>query len=776
MRRIAPHLLAVALALVPAIGTARAQDLVADLRGEADEPLYLEADTLTYDTRTRGAVASGNVYIAYRGYQLFADEVTYDDPGNRLAAAGGVRLEEPNGNVVVARNVDLSDDLADGFLTALRVDTIYRTRFAADSAQRIGDSVTIFQDAGYTACWSCRRRPNRPPTWAIQSRRVIYDEAERTLTFEEPQFDLFGASIGPLPTFSIPDPTVRRRSGLLTPTAIYSNLIGFGVRVPYFQTLGPSADLTVAATPLTRQGLFGDAIFRQRTANGIYSVRGAGIYQLDPGAFDDTSGDRKLRGAVRSRGRFDINPFWQWGWETTVTTDRSFLSDYKQDEEDNLTAPSTLFLTGLGSRNYLDARLWGFRILQEDYRSREVLNPPSPFSGVGQDLQRKQAFVHPAIDYEGVLGTAVLGGEVSWRLNTIALSRAETDAFGTRTDFGREARFRGVEGTFARASAEVDYRRRMIGPLGTVLTPFAGVRGDLFAYENRDADVAALEEDDLVGRLMPHAGATLSWPFLITAPWGTQTIEPIGELIARPDEMAIGDLPNEDAQSVVFDTTNLFGPTKFSGYDRVEGGIRANVGLRYTVQNYSGGFLSAMVGQSYHLAGRNSYIKPDILDAASGSGLQSDVSDWVADVTIDTNSGFALSAKGRFDEADLTLQRAELSAAARTGPLSTQVIYAFLNEEPDLGFTEDREEVHGSASLRVFDRVRAFGTVRYDLQDRDVIRHGAGLAYDDDALSVSLAYSEDRGGMPDDPIDRTIFFRVGLRTIGDANLSSGLDN
>ena len=50
----------------------------------------------------------------------------------------------------------------------------------------------------------------------------------------------------------------------------------------------------------------------------------------------------------------------------------------------------------------------------------------------------------------------------------------------------------------------------------------------------------------------------------------------------RPNERLAGGLPNEDAQSFVFDTTSLFERDKFSGFDRTEGGTRANVGLRYT--------------------------------------------------------------------------------------------------------------------------------------------------------------------------------------------------
>ena len=67
--------------------------------------------------------------------------------------------------------------------------------------------------------------------------------------------------------------------------------------------------------------------------------------------------------------------------------------------------------------------------------------------------------------------------------------------------------------------------------------------------------------------------------------------------------------PNEDAQSLVFDDTNIFEVNKFSGYDRVEGGVRANYGAKYTLTT-SKGYADVLFGQSYQVAGRNSYLNP----------------------------------------------------------------------------------------------------------------------------------------------------------------------
>ncbi len=56
-------------------------------------------------------------------------------------------------------------------------------------------------------------------------------------------------------------------------------------------------------------------------------------------------------------------------------------------------------------------------------------------------------------------------------------------------------------------------------------------------------------------------------------------------MIGRPDEQLAGTLPNEDAQSLVFDDPSLFDWDKFSGYDRVgRGGTRVNIGLRYRAE------------------------------------------------------------------------------------------------------------------------------------------------------------------------------------------------
>lgn len=736
-----------------------------------DSRMLLEADELVYDTRADTVAAQGSVEIYYDGYTLFAHRVTLDRKTNRLAASGGVRLIEPDGNVVTASSLDLSDDLRNGFIDSLTVDTIQRTRFAAESARREEGERIVFEKGVYSACASCIDDPTKRPIWQIKAKRIIHDKSEQTVYFDEPRLEFLDVPIAYAPWLSAPDPSVKRKTGFLAPTTIYSEQVGFGVSVPYFWALAPNYDLTLTTTPLSRQGALVATEWRQRLMTGAYDVRLTGIFQADQKAFSGTDGDRTFRGSAASKGEFWLNQRWKWGWDLAWTTDPTFVGDYNIPLGDEDEAVSTLYLSGLGERNLFDLRGYAFRVFQQDaVLVSDNYIPPAPFSAPGLEQQSKQPVVLPVFDYVGYANQPVAGGEWSWTTNVTALNRETTDAIAGSDG---SIRYRGAAGTFARFTAETTWRREIIGAGGQLFTPYADLRGDLFAIDSTESAVEPLRGQTLVARGMPSIGLDWRYPWLFASEWGNQVVTPVAQIVARPNETSIGELPNEDAQSIVFDDTTLFEWDKFSGFDRVEGGTRANVGVEYSAQLASGGAVAALIGQSYQLAGENSYSEADILDSTANSGLGSSESDYVTRLAVDTQKGLRVGARARFDNVSFDAKRIEVSATGVRGPLTAQVLYAYLGREPGIGITDDRREVQGSAALRLLTNWRAFGTLRYDLERDDVVADGYGLAFDDESFSASISYAEDRSGATGIPVDRTIFFRFGLRTIGDIDLSSG---
>ena len=499
--------------------------------------------------------------------------------------------------------------------------------------------------------------------------------------------------------------------------------------------------------------------------SGSYNVRVAGIFQRDPDRFVDEgrqlSGSREFRGSVQSAGKFHINPRWVWGWDLIATTDRVFGRDYGIDDAEAKDVPASVYLTGQTTRNYFDLRAMYFRVQRENTIDNEGL--PSEYE---HDDQAEQAVLHPVLDHNYVLDRPVGGGELNVNSNLTSLSREESDLQTVPvTDY-----YAGVAGTFTRASTDVSWQRTFVGVGGQVLTPFAYVKADLNWVGGDDA-AAGLSSNEFIVRAMPAIGAEYRWPFLISSSVGTQTISPIAQIIVRPDETHIGDVPNDDAQSLVFDDTILFARDKFSGYDRQEGGVRANFGLSYQARFANGMSIDSLIGQSIQVAGRNSFATL----VGSDTGLEDDESDFVGRLTVDSGYGLATTARGSFDSRDFDLRRAEISATAAHGRSSITGAFTFLRQRPDVGIIDDRRELTGAATVGLTRNWAVSGSMIYDVENTARVEHSIGLAYDDECFNLSAQYSETRDRYSDVVTDQKLEFRVNLRTIGDSVISQDID-
>jgi LPS-assembly protein len=208
--------------------------------------MLLEADQLTYDFDRQRVTATGNVQIHYGALVLDAEKLTYDQRSGRLIASGGVRILEPGGNLIVAETLDVTDDFSDGFIESINLITTDRVRLTAQAAERRDGNLLIFRRGVYTACEPCAEHPEKPPLWQIKAARIVQDSAEKTIYYQHARLEFFGIPIAYTPFFSHPDPSVKRKSGFLTPSLLQTDAIGVGVTTPYFWNLAPNYDLTLS--------------------------------------------------------------------------------------------------------------------------------------------------------------------------------------------------------------------------------------------------------------------------------------------------------------------------------------------------------------------------------------------------------------------------------------------------------------------------------------------------------------------------------------------------
>ena len=317
-------------------------------------------------------------------------------------------------------------------------------------------------------------------------------------------------------------------------------------------------------------------------------------------------------------------------------------------------AVSQLYLSGRGDRSYFDCAAMYFYGFSE------------------ADLQSQIPVIHPVMDYSYVFGQPIFGGELSYQTNFTSLSRVNAD-FDPIT----QTAFNNSTCTLTTADPAQDRRQLLAARLPRDLQPRLR-RGDLAAQHHRslrpDLDAvrqAAGRRRGGLDRSISPASPTSCRP--ATAPcsapcrrsaWNTAIRSSACSPGARrrssrsrrsscvPNETSIGKLPNEDSQSLIFDDSNLFKLDKFSGWDRIEGGGRANVGFQYTAQFNRGGSVNALFGQSYQLFGTNSFAVGDNTNTGLGSGLDTTRSDYVARLSYQPDRIYSFTTRFRFDEDD----------------------------------------------------------------------------------------------------------------------------
>src|ERR1700716_2913530 len=219
-----------------------------------DGQMLVQAVEVDYDYNNSRVSAVGNVQMFYNGTSVEADKVIYDQKTKRLHAEGNVRLTDADGKITYGQIIDLSDNFRDGFVDSLRLDLPDQTRVASSRAQRTSGNFTVFENGVYTACEPCKDDPLKPPEWQVKAARIIHDQGEKMLYFEDARIEFYGVPLAYMPYFSAPDPTVKRKTGFLMPLLSTSSLYGVGISMPYYWALAPDYDVTLSPTITTRQG------------------------------------------------------------------------------------------------------------------------------------------------------------------------------------------------------------------------------------------------------------------------------------------------------------------------------------------------------------------------------------------------------------------------------------------------------------------------------------------------------------------------------------------
>jgi LPS-assembly protein len=576
-------------------------------RGEAARqlPIVLQARSLRGQPDIE-AVAEGDVEFRRGGLVIRADRLAYDAPEDRASAKGRVRIER-EGVVYAGPELQLDVQRFEGFFVEPSFEfLLLGAGGRADRVDFLGPGRSRATNASYTSCpregphqglhdpvpaggASSAAAPAREPAWVIRADRVHLDLEANEGIAEGAVLRFLGTPILALPTMSFPL-SEARKSGWLPPTINIDNRSGFELSVPYYWSIAPNRDATIAPRLITRRGLGFEGEFRYLEREHAGEVRAD--------ALPDDRVTESARGAVH------------WQHESRLPLAISARVDLMRVSDENW---------------WKDFPNRGFAITPRLLPSRLSFERPldAPFALLGG-----QGSVYARLAQwqvlQGTDAAVVSPYQRTPQLGVQGQGRAGPWVWTFESEFNR----------FSLPSAEEASAARPGGDRAHLLASLAyGARAPgMWLVPKIALNAAAYDSEDRgrAKRTIPTFSLDAGLEFeRLASPFGRamrQTLEPRLLYVNTPTE-AQRQLPNFDAAAKDFNFVSIYSENSFSGVDRVSDANQITAGITTRLVDEASGAEALRLGIVQRYLFRAQQVTPQADGTPDGEPLTQRLSD-----------------------------------------------------------------------------------------------------------------------------------------------------
>ena len=519
--------------------------------GEQNQ-ITIEADELIYNKKEELISAQGNVYIEQNNFRIVTNKVVYDKKNNYLYAIGNLAFSNNDENNFFGKKAFFDKKNNTGVIIRFKARIGHKGLLSSDFAQMVDKNTFIVQNLVFSTCQVCKDNfiPNIP-LWQIRAKKATLNQKEKKVEFKKSKIELFGVPIFYFPYFSIPTPNSPRKSGFLVPKFKNSNVLGLQISIPYYFNITPQMDLTYTPTVSNKNHILNSVNMRYLTKYGQYEINGDLIN--DTG---ETNKKNTFKGYINSKGdfKFNNNYFLNYKFQRLFDKDKILTKKYDINDDDILTSNFSL-------RKENKNQLLTFEgISFQNLRENKSQNKDTPY-------------VLPWIrTYNRLPLDSPLISDVALSTDILNLRRAEGISY--------------TRGTF-----QLDSFHNITLPVGQILNINPAIRYDYY-------DIREAVNSGIKNRLLGNLSIDWKWPFIKFIGSKNLILEPIVNFTYNSNTTQ--NFLNEDGQSQIINTSNIFSSNFFTGKDNVEIGSRLNFGVRtnyYTGKNTYG----MILGQSYKL-------------------------------------------------------------------------------------------------------------------------------------------------------------------------------
>ena len=577
----------------------------------------------------------------------------------------------------------------------------------SDSITRTGDD-TVARGATFTACDGCDDYGN---AWSIWASKIIHEMDDRMLSFYNMLFKVYDVPVLWFPYYSMPDPGVKHKSGLLMPSFGSTNKMGTQINVPVYLSFSDYHDATFTLSYLTKENPLFQLEHRLNLSHAEFRTRGSYTHNKD--------GENRWH--IFNDDKIDLGNHARASIYIARTSDKTYLQKY-------------------GFYNYQPYLDSGVK-LEAFAKSGYVVADTHTF----QELRSKNwtgrvpsGDILPNI--RGVYQTDPLFSET--------YATFGTDVLGIVGDGTSAQRFVG--------DARITSPWTLWG--GNRITASVDARYDIYNFNK----TKMVDNDIYSGvktRFLPSGYLEWGLPLIRPSDSWSQTIEPRARLTMRRrvDDEQFAE--NNDSAGAFLSDTVLFSDNRFSGYDLWENGTFADYGVRWAAFNPDGRQVEMFFGQSYDFDKR--------ADTDPNSGFRNGGSDYVGRLEFSNSSWLDLSGRFRLNRDDFDLRHAEMAARVGDNQTFLTLGHIWARQLTNIGSLESNtNETIAGTGLKISDRWSLRFDVIYNWSEDNFLRHAGTLFYNHPCYYFSIGYRRDNAVREDYTGNTSVQFRFGMSIEG----------
>ena len=633
-------------------------------------------------------VASGAVTVWYEDRKVTASSITYASQNDKLIIRGPIRIIDNQSTMILGDQAELSEDLKVGIIKSAKIILGYQVQIAA---AKVLQKDARYSEAFNIAATSCHVCLNKTPLWQIRARKIVQDKFEKQIYFEHAQLRVLDIPVFYLPFMRLPDPSLKRATGLLAPKLKTSSVLNTGIKVPYFIRLNKHKDFTITPfySPKTKTIEYR---YRQAYTSGFMLIEGA--------LTRDALIPNKNRGYILSDTSLILQNGYNLGIQLQAVSDPSYLFEYDFAQLDRLN--TKLELSRSMRYQNSEVKLSNYHSLRENENNatqptlvaegaiESRLNPDMIKGEIGLEANFLKSYRYSDLNNDGPDSDTLVDGYDTTRLSLLS-----------NWDHGWEI-------------------------ANGIILHFENEFGLSQYYVQQHADIGPKAT-----RMFGVGAVGLRWPwYRINSNGGIGIVEPQIQLVRSVSSNSA--VPNDDSTQVEFDEGNLFRLNRAPGLDLIENGSRLNVGLAGSQFMDSGSNLSWKIGRVLRSEALSTF--------PSGSGLSNSISDWLLATNFQQKNGIELINRALI-ASDGVVTKSETSLKVNRNQHQIRATHVELTKDSNISQNQSLSSVALEWNYNLNSNWRSDSKFQFDSNIGRLSKLELGLRYENECVNVDLSSS-----------------------------------